>query len=137
MLMVYIQVSIGGNPGATTDPVDIAQAGGPNALRIFEPCASPSGEGCTLFEDGNTLHLLAPRWYPSSVRIFDGSLMIVGGTHVNANFYNVDPENSFEFFPRKEDTVRPSAFLERSLPANLFPRCVAALPQSRPTRTRR
>ena len=57
--------------------------------------------------------------------------------HVEAEFYNVDPENSFEFFPRKEDTVRPSAFLERSLPANLFPRCVAALPQSRPTRARR
>ena len=50
--------------------------------------------------------------------------MIVGGTHVNANFYNVDPENSFEFFPRKENTVRPSAFLKRALPANLFPRCV-------------
>ena len=54
--------------------------------------------------------------------------------HVEAVFYNTDPENSFEFFPRKEDTVRPSAFLERSLPANLFPRCVAALPQSRPIR---
>ena len=44
--------------------------------------------------------------------------------HVEAEFYNVDPENSFEFFPRKENTVRPSAFLERALPANLFPRCV-------------
>ena len=48
--------------------------------------------------------------------------------HVEAVFYNVDPENSFEFFPPKEDTVRPSAFLERSLPANLFPRCVSFFP---------
>ncbi len=63
------------------------------------------------------------RYYPSSIRIFDGSLMIIGGAHVNADFYNDDtPENSFEFFPRKEDAVRPSAFLERSQPANLFPR---------------
>ena len=75
-----------------------------------------------MFEDPATLHLQERRWYPSSIRIFDGSLMIVGGTHVNANFYNVDPENSFEFFPRKEDTVRPSAFLQRSLPSNMFPR---------------
>ena len=76
------------------------------------------------------LHMLAKRWYPSSIRIFDGSLMIIGGTHVNAAFYNIDPENSFEFFPRKEDTVRPSAFLERSLPSNLFPRWVHPFSQS-------
>jgi hypothetical protein len=45
------------------------------------------------------------------------------GTHVSAAFYNIDPENSFEFFPPKDGgVVRPSAFLERSLPANLFPR---------------
>ena len=42
--------------------------------------------------------------------------------HVEAVFYNVDPANSIEFFPRKEETARPSPFLERSLPANLFPR---------------
>jgi hypothetical protein len=52
--------------------------------------------------------------YADSIRI---------GTHVNAAFYNIDPENSFEFFPKKDGgKVRPSAFLERSLPANLFPR---------------
>ncbi|KAG5219846.1 glyoxal oxidase precursor [Salix suchowensis] len=28
----------------------------------------------------------------SSIRIFDGSLMIVGGTHVTTPFYNVDPD---------------------------------------------
>ena len=98
--------------------------GGNEGLRIFEPCASPSGEGCTLFEDPPNLHLQEPRWYTSSVRIFDGSLMIIGGTHVNAAFYNIDPANSFEFFPPKEDAPRPSAFLERTLPSNLFPRYV-------------
>lgn len=53
-------------------------------------------------------------------------LMAAVGTHVSANFYNIDPENSFEFFPPKDGgAVRPSAFLERSLPANLFPRYAA------------
>nr|VWO96342.1 Nitrogen assimilation transcription factor nit-4 [Ganoderma boninense] len=120
--------SVGGDPrGFVGNP---AIQPGNQAIRIFEPCASPTGEGCTLFEDPATLHLLADRWYPSSIRIFDGSLLIVGGTHVNNNFYNVNPENSFEFFPPKESTVRPSAFLERSLPANLFPR-IFALPDGK------
>ena len=80
------------------------------------------GEGCTVFED-QAFTLLVERWYPSAIRIFDGSLHVVGGAHVKAGFYNIDPENSYEFYPCKEDTVRPSAFLERRLPANLFPRC--------------
>ncbi|CAK5262141.1 unnamed protein product, partial [Mycena citricolor] len=51
--------------------------------------------------------------------------MIVGGIHEETPFYNTDPVNSFEFFPSKDGGVpRPSAFLERSLPANLFPRWV-------------
>ncbi|EJD50467.1 glyoxal oxidase precursor [Auricularia subglabra TFB-10046 SS5] len=123
-------VSLGGDPrGFPGNPA--IQPHGNMGIRIFEPCASPTGEGCTLFEDPATIHLAETRWYPSSVRIFDGSLMIVGGTHVNANFYNVDPANSFEFFPPKDGGVpRPSAFLERSLPANLFPR-IFALPDGR------
>ncbi|KAI0684361.1 glyoxal oxidase precursor [Earliella scabrosa] len=102
---------------------------GNQAIRLLGPCASSTGEGCTLFEDPNLI-LLAERWYPSAIRIFDGSLLIAGGMHVEAVFYNTDPENSFEFFPRKEETVRPSAFLERSLPANLFPR-LFSLPDGR------
>ncbi|KAI0037117.1 glyoxal oxidase precursor [Vararia minispora EC-137] len=94
---------------------------GNQAIRIFEPCASPTGEGCTVFEDPENLHLARPRWYPSSIRIFDGSLMILGAT----------PENSFEFFPPKDGgEVRPSPFLNRTVPANLFPRAFA-LPDGR------
>ena len=114
------QASIGGDPRGFAGNPSIQP--GNQAIRLFEPCASPTGEGCTLFEDPENLHLLALRWYPTAIRIFDGSLLVVGGTHVNAGFYNVDPENSFEFFPRKEDTVRPSAFLQRTLPSNMFPR---------------
>lgn len=116
-------VSMGGTPAS--DDGNHAAEPGNQAIRIFEPCTSASGVGCTLFENPTTLHLLEERWYPSSVRIFDGSLMIVGGSHVLTPFYNVDPANSFEFFPRKEQTPRPSAFLERALPANLFPRAFA------------
>ncbi|KZV88781.1 glyoxal oxidase precursor [Exidia glandulosa HHB12029] len=123
-------VSIGGDP-RLFDGNPAIHPNGNAGIRIFEPCASPSGDGCTLFEDPENLHLAENRWYPSSIRIFDGSLMIVGGTHVNAAFTNVDPANSFEFFPPKDGGVpRPSAFLERALPANLFPR-IFALPDGR------
>lgn len=67
---------------------------------------------------------MVKRWYTTAIRIFDGSLIIIGGIHESTPFYNTDPALSYEFFPRKEDTPRPSEFLNRSLPANLFPRCV-------------
>ena len=55
--------------------------------------------------------------------------MIIGGMHESTPFYNTDPVNSIEFFPPKDGGVpRPSAFLQRSLPANLFPRYVWSLP---------
>lgn len=117
-------VSLGGQavelpPNTTTAPDGDGRMG----VRLFEPCDDPSGLSCTLFEDPATLHLAANRWYPSSLRIFDGSLMVIGGTHVATPFYNVDPENSFEFFPPKDNGVpRFSPFLERTLPTNLFPR---------------
>lgn len=51
--------------------------------------------------------------------------MIIGGAHELVGFYNDDPVNSIEFFPAKDGGVpRPMDFLVRTLPANLFPRCV-------------
>ncbi|KAF7324437.1 Copper radical oxidase [Mycena venus] len=115
-------VSVGGMQLTGTPATD-----GRMGLRIFEPCSSPDGEGCTLFDNPDLVHLAETRWYPSSLRIFDGSLMIVGGIHEATPFYNTDPVNSFEFFPSKDGGVpRPSAFLERSLTANLFPRQVSS-----------
>ncbi|KAJ3717702.1 glyoxal oxidase N-terminus-domain-containing protein [Lentinula raphanica] len=120
-------VSVGGqmveSPPNVTVPPD---ADGRMGIRIFEPCEDPSGVGCTLFEDPETLHLAAYRWYPSSLRIFDGSLMILGGTHEQTPFYNTDPENTFEFFPPKDNgQTRFSPFLARTVPTNLFPRAFA------------
>ncbi|KAF8173873.1 glyoxal oxidase precursor [Mycena galopus ATCC 62051] len=118
-------VSVGGQVAGTI-AVD-----GRMGVRIFEPCSSPDGTGCTLFDNPDLVHLAETRWYPSSLRIFDGSLMIAGGIHEGTLFYNTDPVNSFEFFPSKDGGVpRPSAFLERSLVANLFPR-VLALPDGK------
>jgi hypothetical protein len=117
-------VSVGGqvaeiSAGELTAPDGDGRMG----IRLFGPCADPAGRNCTLFEDPETLHLAANRWYTSSLRIFDGSLMVIGGTHESTPFYNTDPENTFEFFPPKDNgQPRFSPFLERTLPANLFPR---------------
>ncbi|KAF9062726.1 copper radical oxidase [Rhodocollybia butyracea] len=117
-------VSLGGqSPEIPVGEYTAPDGDGRMGIRIFEPCASPSGDNCTLFEDPATLHLAVKRWYPSSLRIFDGSLMIIGGMNDSTPFYNTGPENSFEFFPPKDNgQVRFSPFLERTLPVNLFPR---------------
>jgi len=117
-------VSVGGQEFLLPDPnPDID---GRMGIRIFEPCDNPSGVGCTLFDDPANLHLAETRWYPTSIRIFDGSLMILGGIHEAAIFYNIDPVNNFEFYPPKDNGIpRPSPFLERTVPVNLFPRAFA------------
>ncbi|KAF5352136.1 hypothetical protein D9758_009234 [Tetrapyrgos nigripes] len=123
-------VSVGGNPVEVEDgQVDPApDKDGLVGLRIWEPCGHPAGLNCTLFENPDTHSLAEKRWYPTSLRIFDGSLMIIGGIKENTTFFN-DKErsaSSFEFFPQKDGGVpRPSEFLDRSLPANLFPRSFA------------
>ena len=53
-------------------------------IRIFEPCDDPAGANCTLFDDPKTLHMAETKWYPSSLRIFDGSL--VSGIFVEIYF---------------------------------------------------
>ncbi|KAF5352187.1 hypothetical protein D9758_009232 [Tetrapyrgos nigripes] len=125
-------LSIGGqaveNLTSTPESPYPPEKDGRMGLRIFEPCLDPVGVNCTLFENPETHSLAEQRWYPSSLRIFDGSLMIVGGIHELTPFFN-DKErsaSSYEFFPKKDGGVpRPSEFLNRSLPANLFPRAFA------------
>jgi len=70
-LVSYVQkVSVGGHI-----PVISAAVDGRMAIRLFDPCDEPNGVGCTIFEDPENLHLAETRWYPSSIRIFDGSLV--------------------------------------------------------------
>ncbi|KAJ7622189.1 glyoxal oxidase precursor [Roridomyces roridus] len=120
-------VAVGGQPldaipgwGNATD--------GTMGIRLFGPCTSAdgTGPGCTVFEDPATLHLVRTRWYPTAVRIADGSLFIMGGSDILTTFNAPDiAQNNYEFFPPRageEGTVRDSKFLNDTLPANLFPR---------------
>ncbi|KAJ7636284.1 glyoxal oxidase precursor [Roridomyces roridus] len=118
-------VSIAGNTLENPTPVP---GDGRRAIRMFGPCTSPTGEGegCTVFEDPANLQIAVTRWYPTALRIADGSILILGGSNNNA-FYNSGSlaEDSFEFFPTRpgeEGTVRPSKFLLDAEPVNLFPR---------------
>ncbi len=45
---------------------------------------------CTVLED-HDLHLLVKWQYPSSIRIFEGSLLVAIGSHVRFLFYDIDP----------------------------------------------
>ncbi|KAJ7136302.1 glyoxal oxidase precursor [Mycena crocata] len=101
-------------------------ADGRMGIRLFGPCTSPTGENCTVFEDPEHIHLAITRWYPTGLRIPDGSLMIIGGSNVNT-FYNTGPitRDSIEFFPSRlgeQGIVRPSQFLLDAEPVNMFPR---------------
>lgn len=114
-------VSVAGQPleDPTKPPAD-----GRLGIRLFGPCTSLTGEDCTVFEDPEHIHLAEQRWYPTGLRIPDGSLMIIGGSHSNT-FYNLDAANSIEFFPSRpgeEGTVRASKFLLDAEPVNMFPR---------------
>ncbi|KAJ7072700.1 glyoxal oxidase precursor [Mycena amicta] len=113
-------VSVAGQP---LEPGAPPPQDGRMGIRLFGPCLSPTGANCTVFEDPGHIHLQVIRWYPTGLRIPDGSLMIIGGSSTNT-FYNSDllAVNSIEFFPSKEDTVRPSKFLFDAEPVNMFPR---------------
>ncbi len=76
-------VSTGGNNIVS----EYEEDDGLQGLRLFQPCTSPTGSGCTVYEDPLNFHLLENRWYPTVVRLYDGTAMITGGTSVGG-FYN-------------------------------------------------
>jgi hypothetical protein len=65
------QISVG---GMETEMVPQA-ADGRMGIRVWEPCDDPTGDSCVLFDNPELLHMAETRWYPSSCRIFDGSLV--------------------------------------------------------------
>ena len=69
-MSLFNQVSVGRNI-----PLNPQAADGHMGLRLFNYYNSPSGAGCTLFEDLQNIHLAATRWYLSLLQIFDGSLV--------------------------------------------------------------
>jgi hypothetical protein len=71
--LFFSQVSVGGTN--TERPDTEPDTDGRMMIRLFDPCQNAFGAGCTLIEDPVNLHLAVKRWYPSSLRIFDGSLV--------------------------------------------------------------
>jgi hypothetical protein len=68
-------VSVGGN--ARLNPESYFDTDGLTSVRIFPKCGDT---GCQLFEDLNTHRLASARWYPGTIRLQDGSIMIAGGS---------------------------------------------------------
>ncbi|KAF7317558.1 hypothetical protein MKEN_00842700 [Mycena kentingensis (nom. inval.)] len=114
-------VNSGGNPAALTS------GNGLQGIRLFTPCDDGK---CGVYENTARVHLASKRWYPSSVRIEDGSVMIFGGS-VSGGFANGPGINNptYEFYPPKNihglnGLPVPSKFLQDTLNANHFPNMV-------------
>ncbi|KAJ7607945.1 glyoxal oxidase N-terminus-domain-containing protein [Roridomyces roridus] len=114
-------VNSGGNP------IVITGADGLQALRLFTPCTTGD---CDVYEDQTRVRLTSPRWYPSSVRLQDGSILIFGGATTDVFINSPEVNNpSYEFFPPKNingfnGLQIPSQFLVDTLNGNHFPNMV-------------
>ncbi|KAL0958387.1 hypothetical protein HGRIS_000529 [Hohenbuehelia grisea] len=111
-------INSGGNP--VVNPGD----NGLQGIRMYTPCDDAS---CDLYENTRRIRLTSNRWYPSSVRIEDGSIIIFGGS-VSGGFINGAGVNNptYEFFPPKNingfnGLQIPSQFLKDTLNGNHFP----------------
>ncbi|KAG9122754.1 hypothetical protein FRC07_000723 [Ceratobasidium sp. 392] len=127
--------NVGGNPEVsssnTTAPNGIQDIRGlPMCLRIaglrlFNPC-SDKGK-CDFYENPQRIRLTSSRWYPSSVRIPDGSALIFCGAYGGAwTNYEALNNPTYEFYPPKNingynGLQIPSQFCKDSLPHNMFP----------------
>ena len=121
-------VNVGGNPVVDGQWGD---SNGIQGIRLFGPCKTPDGSGCNVYEDPKNLKLFAQRWYPTALRIFDGSILIMGGTPAGG-FYTTPTLNtpSYEYFPKRGTQAVFSPFLNRTVPANTFPIAIS-LPDGR------
>ncbi|KAE9399120.1 hypothetical protein BT96DRAFT_920339 [Gymnopus androsaceus JB14] len=114
-------VSTGGNP------IIITGTSGLQAVRLFTPC---SDEMCDILEDPTRIRLTSPRWYPSSARISDGSMIIIGGSMIGGFANSASINNpTLRVLPSKEYQRNlgfnglqiPMQFLQDTLNANHFP----------------
>ncbi|KAK7440787.1 hypothetical protein VKT23_016864 [Stygiomarasmius scandens] len=111
-------VSSGGNP------IVIAGGNGLAAIRLFDPCEDKT---CDVIEDQSVRRLASLRWYQSSARIEDGSILIMGGSWDNIiiNLPNIT-NPTYEYYPPKNmhgqnGTPIYMPFLDETLNANFFP----------------
>ncbi|SCV66997.1 BQ2448_5643 [Microbotryum intermedium] len=111
-------ISVGGNP--VEHAANNATANGIAAIRMFTPC---DGGNCQVQEFPKTIRLTSKRWYPSTVRLHDGSVIIIGGC-IRGGYNNApDIDNpTIEFFPPKGNGKQIFfKFLQDALNSNLFP----------------
>ncbi|KAJ8518572.1 hypothetical protein ONZ45_g4373 [Pleurotus djamor] len=122
-----------GNP-VEVDVGDPYSISGLQSVRLFTPC---DDENCDIIENPDSnLRLTSRRWYPASLRLEDGSVLIFGGSTLNGFINNATVNNpTFEFFPPKNingfnGLQIPSQFLRDTLIANQFP-TVMSLPNGK------
>jgi len=117
-------LNIGGNG---VDKSGFGDSNGLQAIRLFQPCDSESGRKCEIYENPSRIHMASPRWYPTAVRLDDGSAIIIGGSTRGDYINNPDMNNpTYEFWPPKaihgsNGMPIPMQFLRDTLNANLFP----------------
>lgn len=122
-------INVGGNPVVEdhTSAADFGDLDGLQAIRIFEPCESPSVDTCGIYENHSRIRMASPRWYNTVLRISDGSAMIIGGSRKGGWINNATVNNpSIEYYPPK--SIHGShgmpiklPFLTKTLKSNLFP----------------
>ncbi|KAJ3564805.1 hypothetical protein NP233_g8050 [Leucocoprinus birnbaumii] len=117
-------VSVGGAP---VDKPGFGDINGLQAIRLFHPCEWEYAEKCEVYENLARIHMASSRWYPTSARLDDGSIIIVGGSTRGDYINNPGMNNpTIEFWPPKgihgsNGMPIPMQFLKDTLNANLFP----------------
>jgi hypothetical protein len=76
---MLVNTSANGIYGENANIAFFGQTNDPQAVRLLEPCGAANAAGCDRYEDQGRIRLASPRWYSTSVRIEDGSMMIIGG----------------------------------------------------------
>lgn len=109
-------VSTGGNPAI----VKYDSQNGYQAIRIFDTTCETN---CNFYENPTRSHLTSNRWYPTTVRLPDGGVLIAGGDEVGEFTTGTKTNNpTYEFFPPRGDGKQIGMkFLNDTLPFNLFP----------------
>ncbi|KAE9394094.1 copper radical oxidase [Gymnopus androsaceus JB14] len=114
-------INVGGNPVVSdhTSAADFGDVDGLQSIRLFE--------NGIMNEYHNAVRMASSRWYSTTVRVGDGSALIMGGSKKGGWINNATTNNpTIEFYPPKNIQgsnglpVR-SSFLVDTLNSNLFP----------------
>ncbi|THU84799.1 copper radical oxidase [Dendrothele bispora CBS 962.96] len=121
-------INVGGNPVVEdeTNAADFGDEDGLQAVRLFHPCDENQSK-CKIYESPSRIRMASPRWYPTVLRIEDGSAMIIGGAKKGGWINNATVNNpTIEYYPPK--AIHGSnglpihlPFMVDTLNSNLFP----------------